>query len=305
MDYDVPPRRKRRWWCGVAAAMMIAPAVMAPPSAYLPAVMAALSLTVSILALPSGRISLARAAGGVAVLSLAADVGYFGQPGLVILWFPFETAALLVLLERVVRHVPSPRVGIVGPLTGAAAILLPLRFTLHAPGSGLKESVFASSLALVAAACAVGVGLYLRSLDNRRAQAVAQARREHRLEVARDLHDFVAHEVTGIVLEAQAAQIGEGTDAEEHRALLQRIEKAGLRALDSMDQTVTALREAEGRKWRGAAAHPAPQPGGSIPNSSAVSRPWAPPRWHSPRRRWTASFRGKPETPHAAWCWNR
>ncbi|MFH8567209.1 sensor histidine kinase [Streptomyces sp. NPDC017993] len=211
--------------------------------------MAALTLAASILAWPTGRISLAQAAGGVAVLSLAADIGYFGQPGLVILWYPFETVALLVLLERVVRHVPSRQVGIVGPLTGAAAILLPLRFTLHAPDTGLKESVFAASLALVPAACAMGVGLYLRSLDNRRAHAVALARREQRLEVARDLHDFVAHEVTGIVLEAQAAQLSEDTAPEEHRALLQRIEKAGLRALDSMDQTVTALREAEGRKW--------------------------------------------------------
>ncbi|MFE0376975.1 sensor histidine kinase [Streptomyces inhibens] len=249
MDYDVPPRQKRRRWCGVAAAMMLAPAVIAPPSAYLLAVMAALTLAVSILAWPTGRISLAQAAGGVALLSLAADVGYFGQPGLVILWYPFETVALLVLLERVVRHVPSPRVAIVAPLTGAAVILLPLRFTLHAPNAGLKESVFAALLALVPAAGATGVGLYLRSLDNRRSHAVALARREQRLEVARDLHDFVAHEVTGIVLEAQAAQLSEDAGPEEHRALLQRIEKAGLRALDSMDQTVTTLREADGRKW--------------------------------------------------------
>ncbi|GGZ26608.1 hypothetical protein GCM10010387_19920 [Streptomyces inusitatus] len=231
---------------------MIAPAVVAPPSSYPLAVMAALTLAVSILARPSGRVTLDRAAGGVAVLSLAADIGYFGPPGLVILWYPFETAALIVLLARAVRHVPVPRVGVIGPLTGAAATLLPLRFTLHAPDTGLQESVFVCSLALIPAGCAVGVGLYLRSLDNRRAHAVALARREQRLEVARDLHDFVAHEVTGIVLEAQAAQLSEDTGSaggEEHRALLQRIEKAGLRALDSMDQTVTALREAEGRRW--------------------------------------------------------
>ncbi|MFF8313467.1 sensor histidine kinase [Streptomyces lydicus] len=248
MNDDIPPRQRRGRWAGVAAALMLAPAVISPPSAWLLAVLAAVTLAVAILAWPAGRISLAQAAGGVALLSLAADAGYFGQPGLVILWYPFETVALLVLLERVVRHVPGRRVAFAGALTGAAAVLLPLRFTLHAPAAGLKESVFATSVALFPAAVATGIGLYLRSLDNRRAHAVVLARREQRLEVARDLHDFVAHEVTGIVLEAQAAQLGDA-DPEETRALLERIEKAGLRALDSMDQTVTTLREADGRKW--------------------------------------------------------
>ncbi|MGW8396476.1 histidine kinase [Streptomyces lydicus] len=248
MNDDIPPRQRRGRWAGVAAALMLAPAVISPPSAWLLAVLAAVTLAVAILAWPSGRISLAQAAGGVALLSLAADAGYFGQPGLVILWYPFETVALLVLLERVVRHVPGRRVAFAGALTGAAAVLLPLRFTLHAPAAGLKESVFATSVALFPAAVATGIGLYLRSLDNRRAHAVVLARREQRLEVARDLHDFVAHEVTGIVLEAQAAQLGDA-DPAETRALLERIEKAGLRALDSMDQTVTTLREADGRKW--------------------------------------------------------
>ncbi|MFI0219195.1 sensor histidine kinase [Streptomyces lydicus] len=248
MNDDIPPRQRRGRWAGVAAALMLAPAVISPPSAWLLAVLAAVTLAVAILAWPAGRISLAQAAGGAALLSLAADGGYFGQPGLVVLWYPFETVALLVLLERVVRHVPGRRVAFAGALTGAAAVLLPLRFTLHAPAAGLKESVFAASVALFPAAVATGIGLYLRSLDNRRAHAVVSARREQRLEVARDLHDFVAHEVTGIVLEAQAAQLGDASPAET-RALLQRIEKAGLRALDSMDQTVTTLREADGRKW--------------------------------------------------------
>ncbi|GAA5609311.1 hypothetical protein Spla01_00441 [Streptomyces platensis] len=248
MTGDVPARRgRRRGWCGAAAAVMLLPALVSPPGAYLPAVVAALALGVAISVWPVGRVSLARAAAGLAVLSLAADTVAFGKAGLALLWLPFEAVALLVLLERVVRQVPGPRVGLVGGLTGAAAVLLPLRFTLHAPQTGLKESVFLAALAFVPAAGAAGVGLYLRSLDRRRADAVALARREQRLEVARDLHDFVAHEVTGIVLEAQAAQLGEDGGPVEHRALLHRIEQAGLRALDSMDRTVATLRAADGR----------------------------------------------------------
>lgn len=54
--------------------------------------------------------------------------------------------------------------------------------------------------------------------------------------------------MTGIVLEAQAAQLGgEDGGPVEHRALLHRIEQAGLRALDSMDRTVATLRAADRR----------------------------------------------------------
>ncbi|MGW2020840.1 sensor histidine kinase [Streptomyces decoyicus] len=246
---DRRARRRRRRWGGTAAAAMLLPAAVSPPGAWLPAVMAALALVIAVLPWPAGRISLDRAAGGLALLSLAADSVSFGKAGPAFLWLPFETVALLVLLERVVRHVPGPRAGVAGALTGTAALLLPLRHTLHDPHLGLKESVFMAALALFPTAGAAGVGLYLRALDTRRAHAVSLARREQRLEVARDLHDFVAHEVTGIVLEAQAAQLDDDAGPAEHRALLHRIEQAGLRALDSMDRTVATLRGADGRTW--------------------------------------------------------
>ncbi|GGU43353.1 hypothetical protein GCM10010211_03450 [Streptomyces albospinus] len=227
-------------------ASVLAPAAVAPPAGSVLAVMAALALVVAISAWPQGRISLAQAAGGTALASLAADLAYAGTPGLVLLWAPFESVALLVLLYRAIRRLPRSRAAALGALVGAAAVALPLRFTLHAVQTGPKESVVMVALALFPAAGATGVGLYLRSLDTRRVHAVALARREQRLELARDLHDFVAHEVTGIVLEAQAAQL-DGDGPGNDRALLERIEQAGLRALDSMDRTVQTLREAGDR----------------------------------------------------------
>jgi signal transduction histidine kinase len=83
---------------------------------------------------------------------------------------------------------------------------------------------------------AAGLGLYWRAADARRARALAAARRAQRLEVARDLHDLVAHEVTGIVVEAQAAQVAPAPDS------YSRIEAAGQRALSAMDDLVSALR---------------------------------------------------------------
>ncbi|MFH8552709.1 sensor histidine kinase [Streptomyces celluloflavus] len=232
----------------MAATMMLLPALMGPPGAWILAGAAAVALVAAIYPWPVKRISPARSAGAVAGLSLVLDFVWSGVAGQVLLWLPFEMTALLVLLYRVIRRAPRPHVSWLGGLAGTAVVLLPLRMTLHAPQPGWRESVFMALLAFLPAAGATGVGLYLRSLDDRRARAVTEALRDQRGEVARDLHDFVAHEVTGIVLEAQAAQLDDGA-RERNDELYARIEQAGTRALDAMDQMVRTLRTGEGGTW--------------------------------------------------------
>ncbi|MFE1207772.1 histidine kinase [Streptomyces albidoflavus] len=68
-----------------------------------------------------------------------------------------------------------------------------------------------------------------------------EARSAQRLQLSRDLHDFVAHDVSGIVVQAQAARFVATTDPSQAVLALERIEKAGLNALASMDQTVQML----------------------------------------------------------------
>ncbi|MDC7337725.1 hypothetical protein PQR15_15985 [Streptomyces lydicus] len=80
MNDDIPPRQRRGRWAGVAAALMLAPAVISPPSAWLLAVLAAVTLAVAILAWPAGRISLAQAAGGAALLSSPRTAATSGSP---------------------------------------------------------------------------------------------------------------------------------------------------------------------------------------------------------------------------------
>ncbi len=84
-------------------------------------------------------------------------------------------------------------------LLGAAVLATPLRWSVFA------AALFTAPLGITVA-IALGVGLYLRALDARRSRSLAAARRDERLELARDLHDFVAHHVTGIVVQAQAAR---------------------------------------------------------------------------------------------------
>ncbi|WP_327683378.1 sensor histidine kinase [Kitasatospora sp. NBC_00458] len=259
------PARTRRPLAAVAALLLLAPVALAHggehAAALLIAVMAALAVSVAVLPWPSPsrRVTLATAAGAVAAASLLLDAVYTGPYRLAGLWLPFEWPALVVLAGRVVRRARGRWAGVVGAAVAAAVVAVPLRFTARVPEGGWTGSLIAVLLSVVPLAGVVGAGLYLRALDARRERAVARARREQRLEVARGLHDSVAHEVTGIVLEAQAGQLP-GQEPEETAELLRRLEEAGLRALDSMDAMVGALREPQpdeeeggGRDGRGAA----------------------------------------------------
>ena len=254
--------RRTRPWRGVtdgpqSCPWWLAPALIAPPAGWVLATAAAVATAVALIRWPLRRVSLAHAALGTAALSALVDVVYPGPAGLALFWILFELPALLLLLGRVTRSVPDRLVVVTATACAVAALLLPLRFTLRNDGPALERSIIMVALTLFTVAGAAGIGGYLRSQDKRRIRAVADARRDQRLRVAADLHDFVAHEVTGIVLEAQAAQ-WEPLDAEQARTLLARIEAAGLRALDSMDHTVQTLRDVGGDGDRAASGSGVP-----------------------------------------------
>ncbi|MFL6054650.1 MAG: histidine kinase [Actinoallomurus sp.] len=90
----------------------------------------------------------------------------------------------------------------------------------------------------------LAVGFILRDADDRRFAALAEARTAERLRLARELHDFVAHHVTGIVVRAQAARVlagrldAAGPDGEVYR----ETEEAGSDALAAMRRPVGMLR---------------------------------------------------------------
>jgi signal transduction histidine kinase len=89
----------------------------------------------------------------------------------------------------------------------------------------------------------LGIGVYLRYLDFLHRQALQTVRRGERLELARELHDAVAHHVTGIVVQAQAARF---TGADHPRRLigaLDSIETAGTETLAAVRQMVGLLRD--------------------------------------------------------------
>lgn len=161
-------------------------------------------------------------------------------------WGMLESVCLLILLGRACRRIPLPLVAI--PL-GIAVISGPARTF----GWGPDEFAAALSFSFVltfAAGGVIGLGCYLRVLDARRARAVETVRQGERLELARDLHDFVAHHVTGIVVQANAARAIRETAPERIDAILADIHDAGTETLDSMRRLVRVLREVDGRPRR-------------------------------------------------------
>lgn len=86
-------------------------------------------------------------------------------------------------------------------------------------------------------------GLYLRMLDHRQAEHALRARQEERIAIARELHDMVAHHVTGIVVQAQAARLVAPDHPHVAARSLEAIERAGAEALGAMRLMVGTLRD--------------------------------------------------------------
>ncbi|SCD47432.1 Signal transduction histidine kinase [Streptomyces sp. IgraMP-1] len=153
-------------------------------------------------------------------------------------WKLAEVAVLLVLLGVVSRWSPLRELVVAVPLMALAVALWPLPLVA---GESFPEAVGIATFWLLPAVAAVTVGAYPRRQERRRRSAVAEARSAQRLQLSRDLHDFVAHDVSGIVVQAQAARFVATTDPSQAVLALERIEKAGLNALAAMDRTVQML----------------------------------------------------------------
>jgi signal transduction histidine kinase len=158
-------------------------------------------------------------------------MGYGAWPGFA------ELAGLGLLTIWSVRS--TPRVA-------ALTSILSLGLALYAIVEWRNQGWHSDKLFLLSAGAwvaVVGVGWYLRVLDARQLEQQQQVRHQERLAIARELHDVVAHHVTGIVVQAQAAQLVARDHPEAAQRALDRIANAGAGALAAMRSMVGALRE--------------------------------------------------------------
>lgn len=190
-----------------------------------------------VLVLTRGRDPLRAVAVGLGIClagAIAGDVwGWPSQPGVA------ATIGLLVLGASAVRNTaprPAALVAVCGVL-----VLTVGRFELR--GQYVMPFAFLGVLSWM---LALGVGILLRLADTQHRLVLDTAAREVRLQLARDLHDVVAHHVAGIVVQAQAAQVvatAQSGDKGPTLATLADIETAGNEALEAMRRVVGWLRD--------------------------------------------------------------
>jgi signal transduction histidine kinase len=167
-----------------------------------------------------------------AAAEIAAAAGHLpGEPGVA------ATLGLLVLGGSAVRMLPPSRAAVVAV---AGVAITAAGWLTARPGHGTQAPIKLGILGWIAA---IAVGLALRFADQRRRAAAEAVRREERLTLARELHDVVAHHITGIVLSAQAARIIGQDNPCELDQVLDEIEAAGTGALTAMRRVVTMLRD--------------------------------------------------------------
>ncbi|WP_344203399.1 sensor histidine kinase [Aeromicrobium alkaliterrae] len=133
---------------------------------------------------------------------------------------------------------------------GLAAILVWLPVTTVADPTNLADTLGAYGFFLFAAA----LGVAMRFRAKIRVRDLEQARALEREQLARELHDTVAHHVSGIAIQAQAGRAVAATQPERAAEVLSVIEDAATRTLAEMRAIVGVLRASEETDF-------APQPG--------------------------------------------
>ncbi|GGS56060.1 two-component sensor histidine kinase [Planobispora rosea] len=193
---------------------------------------AVVAASICLLALARRRAPLGTAVAGLAVTALAIPAARFlhlpAEPS------PAASLGLAVLTASAVRTLPA-RTACAVAASGPAVVAGGL---LTAPGSAVPV------LGGLAWLAGLSLGFGSRLLAARRRAAAERVRHAERLELARELHDVVAHHITSIVLQAQAAQLVTARHPERTAGSLADIETAGARALAATRRVVGLLRDA-------------------------------------------------------------
>jgi signal transduction histidine kinase len=230
---------RRQWPLGVALAGLLLVEASTSVSSGLVGLVGPAAAGVCAFFAPRAPLRLALA-GAAAIIVLPVLLG-FGAGGSL----PASVTALaasMAMTAYAVRLLPVQQaVWATGALVGANLLVLVLQ-----TGRNYLDASLLLLLGLLLAV-SVGTGWYFRARDRERTQtvraAVTSAQQGERMALARELHDVVAHHVTGIVVQAQAALLVAEKNPEVAVPALERIERSGTEALTAMRTLVGSLRE--------------------------------------------------------------
>lgn len=168
---------------------------------------------------------------------------------------PLQFAPLIALVVLGTSQARFLRARQATIITAAGVLVVAGAESSHAGGTFDPQALFALFGATVWGG-AVAVGVWLRYLDNRQVSTLEAVRSDERLELARELHDVVAHHVTGIVVQAQAARFAGQDHPGSVDAALSSIEGAGSDTLAAVRRLVGLLRDPDDT----AGVAPGPEP---------------------------------------------
>lgn len=225
------PNRRDWWFVGVVVVVAVIEAVARDQMVWR---WASLAVTVAAACLLPWRrvhpllvVTLVFGTMGVGhAVALVRDVTWDGM---------FVSLVLLVLPYSLTRWGSGREVGV-----GLLVLAVPVALTAAA-GAPVGDTVGGAIVLLLA--CAVGVAV--RYAVELRAEELAGLRSREREELARELHDTVAHHVSAIAVRAQAGRVVAATQPEAAVDALSVIEEEATRALEEMRSMVGTLRQGD------------------------------------------------------------
>ena len=232
-DSPTVPSMKRNsaWWVPLAVALAALIEVCARDD--LPSRLAAFGLTLAV-ALALGFRRTHPLAATACAFTLATAVTLIRHHFALHEITPVSGAAILILPYALGRWA-SRRHAMVG-----AAFVFTTWFTLVTGESMKLEEAVASALMMSLPGT---IGAVVRFRDEAQIRAVDQARLRERAQLARELHDSVAHHVTAITLQAQAARAVLRSSPDDATNALAAIETESKRTLVELRAIVGALRD--------------------------------------------------------------
>ncbi|MFD1815467.1 sensor histidine kinase [Rhodococcus gannanensis] len=251
-----PPVGRFDWLLvGVFAAAAVVEGIARPGVAWRPLVtVLALALIPALLWRRSRPLIAALVGWGVAgllsVVQLTAPAGDLDL---------YSMMAVLTLLYSLVRWGSGPEI-----VWGTAFVTVVVALGMYVSSAGWAD-VFGGSVLLLLFVALAAAFRYRADLWRRQQREI---RNQERMELARELHDTVAHHVSAISVQAQAGRVVAGTEPDKAAEILAAIESEASRTLAEMRSMVRVLRDEEGAAF-------APQPG--VADLQALARAGATP----------------------------
>lgn len=232
-----PPVRVWRDWALVAAGLAgtVLEAVLRDDVVWRPvSVLATVGLCVTTLWRRTHPLAMVALAFGSAILLTLADLGTGHQQPV-----GLYTGGIVLVLVYALTRWGSGRDIVLGSVVILTTFALSVVVDDLPPADQVGGFLFLTFPGVI--------GASVRFWTTSRTRELERMRSQERVQLARELHDTVAHHVSAIVIRAQAGRVVAGSDPATAVHALEGIEEEGARTLEAMRAMVVSLRDGNAR----------------------------------------------------------